>query len=73
MPPALERIVIVVVLVCLIVFGALQTVGAVIRRSISTSGQTVTPSSVDFWVYLFGYVFLFGMGVYGLVLYCNTN
>lgn len=69
MPPALECFVIVGVLVCLIVFGAVQAVRAVIHRSISTSGQTVTPSSVDFWTYLFGYAFLFGIGIYGLVRY----
>jgi hypothetical protein len=57
MPPDLEHFVIVAILVCLILFGIVQTFRAVVRRSISTSGQDVRPSSLDFWAYLLGYVF----------------
>jgi hypothetical protein len=71
MPPLLERILIVALLVVFVVFGAFGAFRAILRRSISTSGQDVSPSSFDFWSYLLGYVFLCSMGVYGLVRYFN--
>jgi hypothetical protein len=70
-PPLLERILVVALLVVFIAFGAFGALRAILRRSISTSGQDVSPSSFDFWSYLLGYVFLCGMGVCGLVKYFN--
>jgi hypothetical protein len=67
MPGTLEAVVIVAILVCFIFFGIVEVTRAIKRRSISTSSQNVTPSSVDFWLYVFGYLFAFGMGTYGLL------
>ena len=69
MPPWLESIVIVSVLVVLIVFGAVLAFLAIVRRSISASGQTVTPCSVDYWIYLSGAVLAFALGLFALSRY----
>lgn len=69
LPAMLESITIVSVLIGLVLLGAVGALRAIVRGSVSTSGQTVTPSSYDFWIYLIGDCFAFAFGIYGLVRY----